>query len=90
MKTLVFDEYDFAKTAEVVSRINSFTSSNPEDIVSYMKGMAYQYLSNKSSYCGTLGFYLTAFDDIDDPTKRHVRANVSAHLVLEYLSKKAS
>lgn len=88
-QTLVFDEYDFNKTAELLVKINPAAPSSKDEMIAFMQSMAYQYLSDrdghKSSYCGTLGFYLSAFDDIGDPTKRHIRANVSSNLVLEFL-----
>jgi hypothetical protein len=84
---MIFDEYDFEHTAEVVLKLNKSMVDlyDKEGLINFMKSMAYQYLHDKNSTCSTGGFVLSSFTGSDG--ERHVRASVSASLVEEYLKK---
>jgi hypothetical protein len=83
---MIFDEYDFEHTAEVVLKMNkSMSDYDKEGLIDFMKSMAYQYLYDKNSTCSTGGFVLSSFTGSDG--ERHIRASVSASLVEEYLKK---
>lgn len=84
-----FDDYELRNTAEVILSVNPYAENETiEGLVERMKNMAYQYLlDGKSSFCGTLGFYLSAYKSPDGEIE--VRSTVGSHMILEYLEKQA-
>lgn len=86
---LHFDEYEFEKTAEVLVQINKSLFENQnitdkDDLISFMKSMASQYLYDKPGTFSTGGFVLTGY--IGSDGKHYIRASVSAYCVQVYIS----
>jgi hypothetical protein len=83
---MIFDDYDFEHTANVVLMMNKSMSEYDKDgLINFMKSLAYQHLYDKNSTCSTGGFVLSSFTGSDG--ERHVRASVSCSLVEDYLKK---
>jgi hypothetical protein len=82
---LKFDDYAMQATARAVLKFNPPAKDmypTPEALVSYMEGIARQILEGEGcTFCGTLGFYLTAFPTAGDPHSRTVVATVSPSIL---------
>jgi hypothetical protein len=72
-----FDETNLKEVAGIVARLNPHARCCG-DLVAYMKAMARRELSDRCSYCGTLGFMLTSYMPSFDPGVVHIKASVDA------------
>lgn len=81
---LKFDDYSLEATAKAVLRFNPSAKSvypDSESLINFMQGMARQILEHEGhTFCGTFGFYLTAFPTAGDKHSKTVVATVSPHL----------
>jgi hypothetical protein len=82
---LKFDDYSLEATARAVLKFNPHamnTYSTPERLVEFMQGVARQILEGENcTFCGTLGFYMTAFPTAGDRYSRTVVATVSPSIL---------
>lgn len=70
-----FDETNLQEVAGIVARLNPHARC-VGDLVSYMKATAQRELSDRCTYCGTLGFMLTSYVPSFDPGVIHIKASI--------------
>ena len=59
---LKFDDYDLEMVADILMKTNKDIGfKTKDDLVSFMKSMAYQHLYEKGTTISTAGFLLTAY-----------------------------
>lgn len=87
---LHFDEYDMEMTAEILVKINKavtdphYLSMDKDELISFMKSMANQYLYDKNTIFSTGGFLLSVYTNTSG--KRVVRASVTPFVIQSYLN----
>jgi hypothetical protein len=63
---MIFDDYDFEHTANVVLMMNKHMADFDKDgLINFMKSMAHQHLYDKNSTFSTGGFVLSSFTGSD-------------------------
>lgn len=86
-----YDESEFRQVASAVMRFNRYATDakrgnlahwTVERIVDQMVSTMYREM-DKSTFCGTGGWYLTAFNGPEG--KRHVRSTVSVSILSDVL-----
>jgi hypothetical protein len=82
---LKFDNYSMNATANAVIKFNPKVKEfypTPEALINFMEGLARQILEGEGhTFCGTYGFYLTAFPTSGDKHSRTVVATVSPSIL---------
>ena len=93
MSKIAWSEYDLEMTANVITKINPHCNFSKEELISYIKDLAYNYAIQctqkgiRPSITGTGGWYVTFIPCEYDPHFEYsAQVTLMSHLVSNYIS----
>lgn len=90
MNMLRFDDYDMEMVADILVKTNKSITDvngmnmNKDELIEFMKSMAYQHLSEKGTTMSTGGFLLTAFEGSNG--ERNIRVSLTPYNMQKYIT----